>query len=67
MEQRILELVANNPCIQSIVWVDGVRTVIDDWHLLEMERTLTRELGAGELEVTPENRKRSLRMASIVF
>jgi len=31
---------------------------IDDWGLLELERTLTRELGEGDLEVTPENLKK---------
>ena len=31
---------------------------IDDWQLLELERTLTRELGEGDLEVTPENLKK---------
>ncbi|MHB8778510.1 MAG: type I restriction-modification enzyme R subunit C-terminal domain-containing protein [Anaerolineales bacterium] len=31
---------------------------IDDWQLLELERTLTKELGEGDLEVTPENLKK---------
>jgi len=31
---------------------------IDDFQLLELERTLTRELGEGDLEVTPENLKK---------
>ncbi len=55
VEKRILELVANHPTIQAIVGADGVRPEIDDWQLLELERTLTRELGQGDLEVTPEN------------
>ena len=58
VEQRILELVANHPTIQAIVRADGVRPNIDDWQLLELERTLTRELGEGDLEVTPENLKK---------
>jgi type I site-specific restriction endonuclease len=29
-----------------------------DWQLLELERTLTRELGEGDLEVTPKNLKK---------
>ncbi len=60
VEQRILELVANHPTIKAIqsVGADGVRPNIDDWQLLELERTLTRELGEGDLEVTPENLKK---------
>ena len=60
VEQRILELVANHPTIKAIqnVGADGVRPNIDDWQLLELERTLTKELGEGDLEVTPENLKK---------
>lgn len=54
VEQRILELVANHPTIKAIQ--NGQK--IDDWQLLELERTLTRELGEGDLEVTPENLKK---------
>lgn len=54
VEQRILELVTNHPTIQSIQRSEK----IDDWQLLELERTLTRELGEGDLEVTPENLKK---------
>jgi len=54
VEQRILELVANHPTIKAIQ--DGEK--IDDWQLLELERTLTKELGEGDLEVTPENLKK---------
>jgi type I restriction enzyme R subunit len=54
VEQRILELVANHPTIKAIQ--NGEK--IDDWQLLELERTLTRELGEGDLEVTPENLKK---------
>jgi type I restriction enzyme R subunit len=54
VEQRILELVDNHPTILAIQRGEK----IDDWQLLELERTLTRELGAGDLEVTPENLKK---------
>lgn len=54
VEQRILELVINHPTIKAIQ--NGQK--IDDWQLLELERTLTRELGEGDLEVTPENLKK---------
>jgi type I restriction enzyme R subunit len=51
VEQRILELVANHPTVKAIQ--QGQK--IDDWQLLELERTLTKEFGEGDLEVTPEN------------
>jgi len=54
VEKRILELVASHPTIQAIQRGEK----IDDWGLLELERTLTRELGQGDLEVTPENLKK---------
>lgn len=54
VEQRILELVAKHPTILAIQ--RGKK--IDDWQLLELERTLTKELGEGDLEVTPENLKK---------
>ncbi|MBV6400000.1 MAG: hypothetical protein CNIPEHKO_00281 [Anaerolineales bacterium] len=54
VEQRILELVANHPTIKAIQ--QGQK--IDDFQLLELERTLTKELGEGDLEVTPENLKK---------
>ncbi len=54
VEARILELVANHPTIKAIQ--NGQK--IDDWQLLELERTLTKELGEGDLEVTPENLKK---------
>ncbi len=54
VEKRILELVANHPTIKAIQ--QGQK--IDDWQLLELERTLTKELGDGDLEVTPENLKK---------
>ena len=54
VEQRILELVANHPTIKAIQ--NGEK--IDDFQLLELERTLTKELGEGDLEVTPENLKK---------
>jgi type I restriction enzyme R subunit len=60
VEQRILALVANHPTIQAIVRAErrSAPTEIDDWQLLELERTLTKELGEGDLEVTPENLKK---------
>ncbi|MBL8080248.1 MAG: DEAD/DEAH box helicase family protein [Anaerolineales bacterium] len=54
VEERILALVANHPTIKAIQ--QGQK--IDDWQLLELERTLTKELGEGDLEVTPENLKK---------
>ncbi len=54
VEQRILELVANHPTIKAIQQGQN----IDDWQLLELERTLTRELGESDLEVTPEHLKK---------
>ncbi len=54
VEKRILELVANHPTIKAIQ--SGQK--IDDFQLLELERTLTKELGEGDLEVTPENLKK---------
>ncbi len=54
VEQRILKLVANHPTIKAIQHGEK----IDDWQLLELERTLTKELGEGDLEVTPENLKK---------
>ncbi len=54
VEQRILELVINHPTIKAIQ--QGQK--IDDLQLLELERTLTKELGEGDLEVTPENLKK---------
>ncbi|MBI5942982.1 MAG: DEAD/DEAH box helicase family protein [Chloroflexi bacterium] len=54
VEQRILELFVNHPTIKAIQ--QGQK--IDDWQLLELERTLTKELGEGDLEVTPENLKK---------
>ncbi|WKZ34384.1 MAG: DEAD/DEAH box helicase family protein [Anaerolineales bacterium] len=54
VEARILELVTNHPTIKAIQ--QGQK--IDDWQLLELERTLTKELGEGDLEVTPENLKK---------
>jgi type I restriction enzyme R subunit len=59
VEQRILELVANRPPIKAIqlVGADDIRPKID-WQLLELECTLIKELGEGDLEVTPENLKK---------
>jgi hypothetical protein len=63
VEARILELVANHPTIKAIQ--QGQK--IDDWQLLELERTLTRELDEGDLEVTPENLRKVLPIPQIVF
>ena len=54
VERRILELVTNHATIKAIQ--NGEK--IDDWQLLELERTLTKELGESDLEVTPENLKK---------
>jgi type I restriction enzyme, R subunit len=54
VEHRILALVANHPTIKAIQ--NGEK--IDDFQLLELERTLTKELGEGDLEVTRENLRR---------
>jgi type I restriction enzyme, R subunit len=51
VEQRILELVSKHPTIQAIQRGEAV----SDEQLLELERTLHRELGEGDLEVTPDN------------
>lgn len=54
VEERILALVTNHPTIRAIQ--NGQKP--DDFQLLELERTLTKELGEGDLEVTPENLKK---------
>jgi len=51
VEQRILELVAGHPTIQAI----GRGERVDDWQLLQLERTLQNELGGGNLELSKEN------------
>ncbi len=51
VEQRILELVATHPTVQAIQRNESV----SDEQLLDLERTLHRELGEGDLEVSPEN------------
>jgi type I restriction enzyme R subunit len=58
VEQRILELVASHPTIQAISRGEQV----DDLQLLELERTLQSELGAGELELSPENIRKAYGM-----
>ena len=50
VEQRILDLVADNPAIQAIQRGQPV----DDWQLLELERALQQALGS-ELELSAEN------------
>ncbi|MCX6083091.1 MAG: type I restriction endonuclease, partial [Chloroflexi bacterium] len=51
VEQRVLELVAGHPTIQAI----GRGERVADAQLLNLERTLTHELGDSDLEVSPEN------------
>jgi type I restriction enzyme R subunit len=51
VEKRILDLVANHPTVQAI---QRGKSVTDE-QLLELERTLHKELGEGDLEVSPEN------------
>ena len=51
VEQRILELVRNHPTLQAIQRGEPV----DDWQLLDLERTLHNELSGGDLELSPEN------------
>jgi type I restriction enzyme R subunit len=55
VEKRILELVANHPTIRALQRGEP----LDDWQLLDLERTLTRELAASDLEVTPETLKKA--------
>jgi type I restriction enzyme, R subunit len=51
VEKRILDLVAGHPTVQAIQRGE----IVTDEQLLELERTLHRELGEGDLEVSPEN------------
>jgi type I restriction enzyme R subunit len=51
VEKRILDLVVNHPTVQAIQRGESVT----DEQLLELERTLHKELGDGDLEVSPEN------------
>jgi len=51
VEKRILDLVASHPTVRAI---QRGETVTDE-QLLELERTLHRELGEGDLEVSTEN------------
>jgi type I restriction enzyme R subunit len=55
VEKRILELVVNHPTIRALQRGEP----LDDWQLLDLERTLTRELAASDLEVTPETLKKA--------
>ncbi|MDW8279475.1 MAG: DEAD/DEAH box helicase family protein [Anaerolineales bacterium] len=60
VEKRILELVEKHPAMQAIVGAErrSVPADIDDTLLLDLERTLTRELAEGDLELTPEMLKK---------
>ena len=51
VEKRILDLVANHPTVQAIQRGE----MVSDEQLLELERTLYRELGQGDLELSSEN------------
>jgi type I restriction enzyme R subunit len=51
VEKRINELVANHPAIQAIQRGEAV----DDWQLIDSERTLREELGGGDTELTESN------------
>jgi type I restriction enzyme R subunit len=51
VEQRIIDLVANHPTIQAI----GRGEAVDDWQLLELERSLQTELGGSDLELSKDN------------
>ena len=55
VEQRILNLVAYHPTIQAI----GRGEVVDDWQLLELERTLQTELGECDLELSKDNLRKA--------
>jgi type I restriction enzyme R subunit len=63
VEKRILELVANHPTIMAIQCGEK----IDDLQLLEPERALTKELGTGDLEGTPENLRKVFAHAANSF
>ncbi len=51
VEKRIRELVDKNPAIQGIQRGEPV----DDWQLIELERTLRTELSGGDIELTEAN------------
>ena len=51
VEQRILDLAASHPTIEAIDRGDPVT----DLQLIELERTLRRELGGGDLELSEPN------------
>jgi len=54
VEKRILQLVENHPAMQAIRRGE----IPDDALLLDLERTLTRELAQSELELTPDMLKK---------
>lgn len=51
VEQRILDLVASHPTVQAIQRGE----MVDDWQLLDLERTLQIKLGGSDLEISKEN------------
>ncbi|MBN1304966.1 MAG: DEAD/DEAH box helicase family protein [Anaerolineales bacterium] len=56
--QKVLDLIDTHPVIQAIDRGEPV----SDLQLLELERTLREELGAGDMELTEENIRRAYRM-----
>ncbi len=54
MEKRILQLVENHPAMQAI----QRGAIPDDALLLDLERTLSRELAHSDLELTPDMLKK---------
>lgn len=51
VEERILHIVENHPTLKAIARGEAV----DELQLIELERTLERELGESDLEATPAN------------
>lgn len=60
VEKRILQLVENHPAMQAIVGAErrSAPAEIDDALLLDLERTLARELAQSDLELTPDMLKK---------
>ena len=58
VNQRILDLVAEHPTITALDRGEAV----SDMQLIELERTLREELGAGEMGLSEENIRKAYRM-----
>lgn len=58
VNQRVLDLVAEHPTIAAIERGEAV----SDMQLLELERTLRQELGAGDLALSEENIRKAYRL-----